>query len=124
LGYLTRGRREIALCALPPRISFARSLVRGQSPRQFGARRGCQWPRLAIRRFLLYDVFLHELGHLQLVDERATPRLRYARETKAQEFAMFWCRRLWSEPFDHPDPVHTPPGADELARLDATVLTG
>jgi hypothetical protein len=22
---------------------------------------------------------------------------------------MEWCRRLWSEPFDHPDPVHNPP---------------
>jgi hypothetical protein len=96
-------------------------LVRGQSPRQFGARRGSQWPEPAIRRYLLYDVFLHELGHLQLVDERATPRLKYARETKAQEFAMFWCRRLWFRPFDHPDPVHRPPDEAELAAPDATV---
>ncbi len=44
LGYVSRGRREIALCALPPRVSLARFLVRGQSPRQFGAQRGTQWP--------------------------------------------------------------------------------
>jgi hypothetical protein len=59
---------------------------------------------------LLYDVFLHELGHLQVVDnEAATDRRRYAMEKKAQEFAVFWCDRLWSEQFDHPDPVHNRP---------------
>jgi|SRR5579862_1723338 len=72
LGYVTRGRREIAICALPPRISLTRVLVCGtgsnghkrKSPTEFGAVRGMQWPRVAVRRFLLYDVFLHELGHL------------------------------------------------------------
>lgn len=29
LGYVTRGRREITLCALPPRMSLARTLVGG-----------------------------------------------------------------------------------------------
>jgi hypothetical protein len=111
LGYVTQGHHEIALCALPPRISFTHCcLVKGQTPEQFGATPGSQWPRLAIRRFLLYDVFLHELGHLQLVDEnRRSDRLRFAREKLAQQFAMEWCRRLWSELFDHPDPVHNPP---------------
>jgi hypothetical protein len=124
LGYVTQGRREIALCALPPRMSLSRFLARGQTPRQFGARRGCQWPELAIRRYLLYDVFLHELGHLQVVDGRATTsRRRYARETKAEEFAMTWCHRLWSEPFDHPDPVHSRPTAAELAALDVDLAS-
>lgn len=82
----------------------------------FGARRGARWPATAIRRFILYDVFLHELGHLQVIDPRdRTGRRRFARETRAQEFAMEWCERLWSEPFDHPDPVHNPPGVAELA---------
>ena len=119
LGYVNRGRREIALCALPPRMSLTRFLVKGQSPRDFGARRGSQWPQVAIRRFLLYDTFLHELGHLQIVLEHAkSERRKFAMETKAQEFAVSWCRTLWSEPFDHPDPVHNPPGAEELAVLD------
>lgn len=82
----------------------------------FGARRGARWPATAIRRFILYDVFLHELGHLQVIDPRdRTGRRRFARETRAQEFAMEWCERLWSEPFDHPDPVHNPPGVAKLA---------
>jgi hypothetical protein len=118
LGYVNRGRREIALCALPPRISLARFLVKGQSPSQFGARRGARWPSLAIRRFLLYDVFLHELGHLQIIDDRAaSARRKFASETKAQDFAMYWCRRLWSMTFDHPDPVHNAPSDAELAAL-------
>jgi hypothetical protein len=126
LGYVNRGRREIAICALPPHVSLTRFLVRGtlssrllrQRPAEFGAARGRQWPPLAIRRFMLYDVFLHELGHLQIVAPRAK-RLhrRFASETKAQEFANYWRRRLWSQPFDHDDPVHNPPSMDELAEL-------
>jgi hypothetical protein len=109
LGYVTGGRREIAICALPPRLSLSR-VAPGQQCEQFGARRGEQWPLLAIRRFLLYDVFLHELGHLQVVNEKTkSERLRFAREKRAQEFADRWRRKLWSEHFDHLDPVHNAP---------------
>ena len=73
---------------------------------------------MAIRRFLLYDVFLHELGHLQVVDAEArSDRLKFAREKLAQEFAARWCKTLWSEPFDHPDPVHNPPTREEMEVL-------
>jgi hypothetical protein len=107
LGYVTSSSREIALCALPPRISFTRALAKGESIAAFGATRGKQWPGLAIRRFMLYDVFLHELGHLQLIDAKSrSDRLKFAREKLAQQFAMKWCQALWSEPFAHPDPVH------------------
>lgn len=118
-GYVTkRGRSEITLCALPPRIGLTRALVRGQKLGQFGARSGRKWPVLAVRRFMLYDVFLHELGHLQLINERSSSdRLKYAHEKLAQEFAMEWCRRLWSKPFEHSDPVHNPPTPDEIAAL-------
>jgi hypothetical protein len=120
LGYVNQGHREIALCALPPRISLTRFLVKGQTPEQFGAKRGQKWPVLAVRRFMLYDVFLHELGHLQIVRETTRSlRLKHAREKLAQEFAMGWCRRLWSKHFPHPDPVHNPPTPAELASLTA-----
>lgn len=77
--------------------------------------RGKQWPRLAVRRFFLYDVFLHELGHMQIIDPDAkTARRRFASETLAQRFANQWRRKLWSEHFDHPDPVHNRPGSEEL----------
>jgi hypothetical protein len=110
LGYVTGGSREITICALPPRISLSAALGPGQSCEQFGAKRGEKWPPPAIRRFLLYDVFLHELGHLQVVNERTkSERLRFAREKYAQEFADRWRRKLWSEQFDHLDPVHNAP---------------
>jgi hypothetical protein len=32
LGYVNMGHREIAICALPPRMSLTRFLVRGHSP--------------------------------------------------------------------------------------------
>ena len=119
LGYVTKGRREIALCALPPRVRLTAALDRGQSPKTYGARRNAQWPPLAVRRFMLYDVFLHELGHLQLVDEnRKSERLRYAREAKAEEFAALWRGRFFKEDFDHPDPVHRGPSTEEFAALE------
>jgi hypothetical protein len=114
-GYVNRGSREIALCALPPRMSLRRILVKGQTPAQFGAKPGHKWPVLAIRRFMLYDVFLHELGHLQPINENArSARLRFAREKLAQAFAVEWCNRLWEKPFPHPDPVHNPPTPEEF----------
>lgn len=110
LGHVQRGRREISICALPPRVSLTRFLVKGQTCEEFGAKRGAQWPRLAVRRFMLYDVFLHELGHLQIIDaKRKSEKLRFAREKYAEEFADKWRRKLWSEYFDHPDPVHNAP---------------
>jgi hypothetical protein len=87
----------------------------GQTPEQFGAKPGQKWSALAIRRFMLYDVFLHELGHLQVVNDQArSHRLKFAREKLAEEFAVEWCARLWSERFDHPDPVHNPPTKEEI----------
>jgi hypothetical protein len=117
-GYANHGRREITLCALPPRLALTGILRTGNTPEQFGARRGQKWPVVAVRRFLLYGVFLHELGHLQLVNGDArSERLRFAGEKRAQEFAVEWCSRLWSEPFAHPDPVHNPPSLAELGVL-------
>jgi hypothetical protein len=117
LGYVNASRRDIALCALPPRMSLAR--IKGMpKPEEFGARRNQKWPALAIRRYMLYDVFLHELGHLQLIDEKArTPRLKFAHEKLAREFAVKWRRQLWSQPFPHSNPVHNPPTPEELALL-------
>ena len=120
LGYVQRGHREISICALPPRVSLTRFLVKGQTCEEFGARRGAQWPHLAIRRFLLYDVFLHELGHLQMVDEkRRSEKLRFAHEKYAEEFADKWRRKLWSVYFEHSDPIHNGPNTPGIGRQGA-----
>jgi tetratricopeptide (TPR) repeat protein len=67
---------------------------------------------------MLYDVFLHELGHLQVIDPKAKRTNRkFASETRAQGFAEHWCEELWSRPFDHPDPVHNPPSPEEIETL-------
>ncbi|SIO39401.1 Tetratricopeptide repeat-containing protein [Singulisphaera sp. GP187] len=120
LGYVNRGKREIGLCATPARISLGGYLERTQTPGQFGAIPRCQWPTLAVRRFFLYDVLLHELGHLQIIDAKAKSlRRKFAKETRAQEFAEHWCRELWSRPFDHPDPVHNRPTPEEIEAVRA-----
>ena len=117
LGYTTRrGRREVSICALPPRVSLTRFLVKGQRPETFGAKRGQQWPELAVRRFLLYDVLLHEIGHLQIINAESSDfRRKFADETRAQEFADAWRKKLWKEYFEHPDLVHNCPTAVELS---------
>jgi len=109
LGYANPSEHEICICALPPRVALTRALVRGQYPELFGAERGKQWPEVAVRRFLLYDVLLHELGHLQIIEARAKGgRRKHAHEKLAQQFADQWRHTLWSVPFDHPDPAHNP----------------
>ncbi len=125
-GYVNMGHREIAICAFPASVSCTPLTSRkridslatcggGHSPATFGASRGRQWPRLAVRRFFLYNLFLHELGHLQIVDPSAkAARRRFASESLAQDFANHWRRALWSQHFDHPDPVHNPPDSEEL----------
>jgi hypothetical protein len=118
LGHVSIGRSEITLCALPPRVSLTPFLRRRLSASHFGALAGYQWPALAVRRFMLYNVFLHEVGHMQVVNDAAkSKRRKFASETRAQEFAEYWCRELWSQPFDHPDSVHGPPSADEIEAL-------
>lgn len=119
LGYTTtRGRREIALCALPPRVSLNAAIRGPQGALTFGAVKGAQWPTLAVRRFMLYDVLLHEIGHLQIVDDAApSARRRFADERRAQEFADGWREELWSSHFDHADPVHNPPSTEEMDAL-------
>jgi hypothetical protein len=112
LGYVNEGRREIAICALPVHVSLTRFLDR-VSPKQFGALHGQQWTETAVRRFMLYDVFLHELGHLQIVDpEASSTRRKFASETLAQEFADEWRARLWAEPFEHDDLIHNRPSSE------------
>lgn len=118
LGYVEQGLREISICALPPRMRLTRALLKGQSCAEFGAKRGVVWPELAVRRFMLYDVFLHELGHLQLINEKAkSERLKFAREKLAERFADEWRRKLWATFFDHPDPIHNRPSSAELSVL-------
>jgi hypothetical protein len=118
LGYVSEKRNEITLCALPPRVSLTPFLRKRLAPSQFGARVGVQWSALAVRRFMLYNVFLHELGHMQIIDANAkTSRRRFASETRAQEFANGWRRELGSQHFDHPDPVHNPPAPEETGKL-------
>jgi hypothetical protein len=110
-GYVTRGHRAITICALPNAVSLGRCVASyRQSSTEFGGPERGQWPETAIRRFLLYDVFLHELGHLQIVRAHAKyPWTKFAGEKLAQVFANDWRRNLWSNYFDHPDPIHNSP---------------
>jgi tetratricopeptide (TPR) repeat protein len=120
LGYTTtRGRREITLCALPHRLSLNRAFKPKPIAKEFGALANSQWPSLAIRRFMLYDVLLHEIGHLQIIlPKNANPKRKFAHETLAQSFADKWRRQLWSTTYDHPDPVHNAPNKTELKMLE------
>lgn len=113
LGYANPGSGCLALCALPERVSFAHYLERQECrAAEFGASAGSQWPNLAVRRFILYYVLLHELGHLQVLLVKGRRHGRVPGERMAREFGNYWRRKLWSEPFDHSDGVHNPPAWD------------
>jgi hypothetical protein len=118
LGWVsTNGRRDVNICVyLPYRVSLRRFLVKGQSAFEFGTSPRGQWTPWAVRRYLLYDVFLHEVGHLQIIHSRKSNNNRkYASETKAQEFADNLRRELWKTHFEHSDPIHNSPQEDELS---------
>jgi hypothetical protein len=115
-GYANPRSGEIAMCAQPPRMALTRCLRSALTPEHFGAECNRRAPELALRRFLLYDVFLHELGHLQrLPGPTRSKRLTYPREKLAEAFSVKWRQWLWSQPFDHPDPVHQPPEAADIS---------
>ena len=118
LGYVTtRGRRDINLCVmLPPRVSLGRYMhYEGITAKEFGAPNRGQWPPWAVRRFMLYDVLYHELGHLQIVNSKAkNMRRKFADEKIAQEFANEWRHTIFSTYFNHMDPIHNPPSDEEL----------
>ncbi len=119
LGYVTaRGRRDVTLCSiLPIRMSLREMMRGGARAAEFGAPDRGQWPPWAIRRLMLYQVLLHEIGHLQIV--RASPRInrRFADESLADEFAASHRGALFSTPFEHADPIHNAPSDEELAML-------
>ena len=119
LGYVTtRGRRDVTLCTLLPiRISLREMMRRGARASEFGAPERGQWPPWATRRLMLYEVLLHELGHLQIVRASSRVMRRFADETLADEFAAELRGALFSTPFAHADPVHNAPGDQELAML-------
>jgi len=93
--------------------------IKGQSPGTYGAKRGSQWPHLAVRRFMLYGTFLHELGHLQVINEdQKTARRKFAMDSLAHDFAVRWRKALWSKHFSHHAPVHNRPSEEEFALLN------
>jgi hypothetical protein len=93
-------------------------MYRGRVASEFGAPDRGQWPPWSIRRFLLYQVLLHELGHLQVVrPEESARRRRYASEPLADDLAHELRGRLYSDHFEHPDPIHNAPSDDERATL-------
>jgi hypothetical protein len=101
--------------------SFEQGSDASGNPEPDGVRNGQRSP---FRRVMLYNVFPHALGHLQLIDKDArSVRRRFAHERRAQEFADYWCNQLWSEAFSHPDPVHNPPILTELTPLPAAEVT-
>jgi tetratricopeptide (TPR) repeat protein len=114
LGYANLRSGQLALTALPHRMSFGNYLDRQEcQAAEFGAQLSAQWPQLAIRRFILYYVLLHELGHLQII-RPGSKRRHFSGERCAREFGHYWRRELWASPFQHPDPVHRPPTPPEL----------
>lgn len=121
LGYVTaRGRRDIVLaCRLPPRVSLRQFMYGGHFAVDYGAPNRGQWPPWAVKRYLLFGVLLHELGHLQAVKPDVGQKRGFAGETKADEFALKWRDALWAKGCDERDPAYHAPSEGEIEFLVA-----
>ena len=97
---------EIVIYAQAYRVSLTPYLGRDETPETYGAVDGCRWPVLAIKRFVLYNVLLTQLGRLQVGASGAS----------GEQFAGHWRRELWSREPDDSDAVHRAPTEKE-ARL-------
>jgi len=108
-GYSKSGSREIALCALPPRVSLTRFLPSSVSPHEFGAVRGSQWPALAVGRYQLYHVFPAMLIALEGRHGDGAAEMG----TEARKLR----HELWESASETLAPLHHAPGDDEQARI-------
>ncbi|MEN0049701.1 MAG: hypothetical protein AAF806_21755 [Bacteroidota bacterium] len=108
----------IIICDQSARTSIRVTEAKRGSLEEFGALNNMKWPTLAIRRFMLYDVFLHELKHTQLL-KNGKKRIvdKIPLEKQAEEYAEYWRGELYQQHFDHPDPVHNLPSEAEKERL-------
>lgn len=108
----------IIICDQSARTSVRVKEAKRGSIEEFGALNNIKWPTLAIRRFMLYDVFLHELKHTQLL-RNSKKRIvdKIPLEKQAEEYAEYWRGELYQHHFDHPDPVHNLPSEIEKERL-------
>ena len=112
------GTREIGLCALPPRLVSPRSCGGASRPLGFGAVRGCQWPHSPCAGSCFTTCFCTSSVTFKSSNDAAKSRRRtVCQRYPCQDFAEHWCRELWSQPFDHPDPVHRPPSPEEIEAL-------
>ncbi len=111
-------RTEVHLCALPHRLDLTPYLASDQEAESFGALAGRNWPASAVRRFMLYGVFLQELGHLQVLrPDAASSRHHYASAAHASAFARERREQLWSSPCGHADVAHRPASKEETREL-------
>ena len=69
---------EIVIFAQAYRVSLTPYLGRDETPETYGAVDGSRWPVLAIKRFMLYNVLLAQLGRLHCRTFPLMPKLRRA----------------------------------------------
>jgi|GEM_PF-4884861 len=108
----------IIICDIASRISISHPKPTKDCLFEYGAIQSLKWPTIAVRRFMLYDVFLHELRHTQIIHpEKKETRYKIPKERLAHEYADYWRGELYQEKFDHPDPVHNLPSEEEKEKL-------
>ncbi|MEM8523532.1 MAG: hypothetical protein AAGG68_02755 [Bacteroidota bacterium] len=108
----------IVICDQSRRTTIRTISAKRGSLEEFGALNNIKWPTLAIRRYLLYHTFLHELRHTQLLENgKKRTRDKMPLEKQANEYADYWRGELYQNHFEHPDPVHNLPSEAEKERL-------
>jgi len=105
---------SIVICDQSARTSIRNATAKRGSLEEFGALNNRKWPTLALRRYLLYHTFLHELRHTQLLENgKKRTRDKMPLEKQADEYADHWRGELYQNYFKHPDPIHNLPSKTE-----------
>lgn len=118
-GYVHHKRiTGIVICDQSERLSVLTKSAKRGMYEEFGALKNMKWPTVAVRRYLLYHTFLHELRHTQITQsEKKFTREKIPLEKLANEYADFWRGELYQNHFNHSDPVHNLPSEGEKERL-------
>jgi len=118
-GYVFYKRvKGIVLCDQPLRMGMKEADAKRGHLIEYGGLNNMKWPIIAIRRYMLYNVFLHELRHTHIVNpHKKLTRHKIPFEKLANEYSDFWRGELYKDKFDHHDPVHNLPTLDEQEHL-------
>lgn len=121
IGYVNREKRQIAISPLPSGVRRIRFVVGGgtKAPQSKLPKR-----RARIQNDMLFDVFVDDVGRLQIIDEKKLRVRAHPFDAPAIPYTDYWRLKLWTFNVDEAYLNSTGAGAEEIAEaIDVTEET-